>query len=176
MSRTSLVRAVALAAGLGLLGAASAVPASAQITFTPFVGSFYGLAKYFDDDIDLSVFGGSGTARFTSEQTNTAMFGARVSVPIGATLSVEGEFGYSSSDVRLTGEDAAGQGLDLSTNLKGNVIVGSLRGLIRPRRSNLHLIVGAAVVNHGGDAWDFSTNEKLTNVGGVRGFGLRAAV
>lgn len=146
------------------------------ITLTPYIGSYYGLSKFFDSDIDLAVFGGSGTARFTMEQTNTVMFGARISVPVGATLSIEGAGGYLSSDVRFTGEDAAAQGLDLSTNLTGNMMTGSLRAAYRPRRSNLSLIGGVAVVHHGGDAWDFDTNSKLTNIGGVVGFGLRANV
>lgn len=167
----------ALSLGVALVASFAARPAAAQgITFTPFVGSFYSLGKYFDADIDLGNFGGSGTANFTMEQTNTVAFGARLAFPIGATLSLEGEGTYSSSEVRFTGTDAAGPGVDLATNLKGSVITGSLRGVLRPRRSNLNLIAGVAVVSHGGDAWDFDTNDKLTNIGGVVGFGLRANV
>ncbi len=161
------------------LAATLLVPGSARaqgITFTPYIGSYYGLTKFFNDDIDLSNFGGTGTARFTMEQTNTVMFGARLSVPMGATFSIEGAGGYLSSDVRFVGKDAVAQGADLSTNLKGSMMTGSLRAVYRPRRSNLSLLGGVAVVHHGGDAWDFPTNEKLTNIGGVVGFGLRANV
>ncbi|MEO8295127.1 MAG: outer membrane beta-barrel protein [Gemmatimonadota bacterium] len=164
--------------GAGIVALCGVVtPAAAQgITFTPYVGSFYGLSKFFDSDVDLANFGGTGTARFTMQQTNTAMFGARLSLPVGATLSVEGAVGYLSSEVRFTGKDALGQGLDLATNQTGNIVVGSLRGVLRPRRSNLQLIGGLAAVHLGGDAWNFPTNEKLTNIGGVIGFGLRTAV
>ena len=171
------VRLVALSAGVALLAGLSSRPAGAQgITFTPFVGSFYSFSKYFDSDIDLSNFGGSGTANFTMEQTNTVAFGARLAFPIGATLSLEGEGTYSSSEVRFTGTEAFAPGVDLSTNLKGSVVTASLRGVYRPRRSNLNLIAGVAMVSHGGEAWDFDTNDKLTNIGGVLGFGLRTAV
>ncbi|HEV8123710.1 MAG TPA: hypothetical protein VGP80_05685 [Gemmatimonadales bacterium] len=171
------VRTSAVLAGLALAGTLTPRSAQAQgITFTPYVGSFYGLTKMFDSDVDLAVFGGSGTARFTVEQTNTVMFGARIGVPISSTISIEGQAGYLSSDVRLVGKDAIAQGLDLSTNLTGNVITGSVRAAYRPRRSNLSLIGGIAAVHHGGDAWDFPVNEKLTNIGGVVGFSLRAAV
>ncbi len=171
------VRIGVISAGLVTLSLLSARPGQAQgLTFTPYVGSFYGISKYFDNDIDLSNFGGTGTARFTMQQNNTAMFGARLSYPIGATLSLEGAVGYLSSEVRFTGKDAAGPGVDLATSLKGSMVVGSLRGVIRPRRSNLNLIAGLAAVHLGGKAWDFPSNEKLTNIGGVLGFGLRAAV
>jgi hypothetical protein len=168
---------VALSCTIAVAGITAARPLNAQgITFTPFVGSFYSLSKYFDSDIDLGNFGGSGTANFTMEQTNTVAFGARLSFPIGATLSLEGAGSYSSSEVRFTGTDAVGPGVDLATNLTGNVVTASLRGVFRPRRSNLNVIAGVAMVKHGGDAWDFDTNEKLTNIGGVLGFGIRAAV
>lgn len=174
------VRISVISAGLATLSLLGAKPAQAQgLTFTPYVGSFYAISKYFDSDIDLSNFGGTGTARFTMQQNNTAMFGARLSYPIGATLSVEGAVGYLSSEVRFTGKNAAGPDVDLATSLKGNMVIGSLRGVIRPRRSNLNLIAGLAVVHLGGKAWDpkdFPSNEKLTNIGGVLGFGLRAAV
>jgi hypothetical protein len=162
---------------MAVMAGVSARPAMAQgITFTPFVGSLYTLSKYFDADIDLGNFGGSGTANFTMEQTNTVAFGARLAFPVGATFSIEGAGSYSSSEVRFTGKDAAAPGVDLATNLKGSVITGSVRGVYRPRRRNLNLIGGLAVVHHGGDAWDFDTNETLTNIGGVLGFGLRAQV
>lgn len=171
------VRTSAVLAGLAL--AATLTPRSAQaqgITFTPFIGSYYSFSKFFNSDVDLSNFGGSGTARFTMEQENTAIFGARLAVPMGATLFIEGEAGYLKSNVRFVGKNAFGPGADLSTNLSGNMIAGSVRLGYRPRRSNLNILGGVAVVHHGGKAWDFPTNTKLTNIGGVVGFGLRAAV
>lgn len=172
MARPKFVRMAVIAGGLAL----AATAAQAQVTLTPFIGSFYGISKYFDADIDLSNFGGSGTARFTSEQTNTAAFGLRVGVGIGATLAVEGEFAYLNSDVRFTGKDAFANGVDLSTNFSGDVLAGSLRLVFKPRRSNLSFFAGPSVVNHSGDAWDFPANDKLTNVGGVVGASLRAQV
>jgi hypothetical protein len=170
------VRMMALGAGVMLAGMTSRPAAAQGITFTPFVGSFYALGKYFDDDVDLSVFGGTGTANFTVEQTNTVTFGARLSMPLGATFSIEGAGSYASSKVRLTGADFNGPGFDLATNLTGSVITGSLRGVFRPRRSNLNLIGGIAMVHHGGDAWDFDANTELTNIGGVVGFGIKSQV
>ena len=165
MARTpSLARFAALTAALTL--AASSV--QAQITLTPYVGSFYAVGKYLD----------FSNGSITAEQTNTAVFGGRLSFPIGAVLSIEGAFGYASSDVFLRVKngctDGSGGTWDCSTNFKGNVILGSARLQFRPRRSNLYGILGGAVVNHGGDAWK-GTNQ-LTDFGAVVGFGLRASV
>lgn len=150
-------------------------PRTAQaqgITFTPYVGSFYALSSFVDIDI--------GGEKLTVDQSNTAVFGARVSFPITGTMSLEGAFGYSKSDVilRITNScvDSSNTLFDCSTNFSGSVITGSGRILFRPRRSNLNFILGAAYVKHGGDAWDDPSTSETSDIGGVVGFGLRANI
>jgi hypothetical protein len=164
---------VALSAGMALLGGASAGSAAAQgITITPFVGSFYAVASFVEAE------NGAGE-EVTVDQANTAAFGARLSVPISGSLSVEGAFAYSKSDVILRVANSCTDGIslfDCSTNFSGSVIIGSGRILVRPRRSNLHGILGVTYVSHGGDAWDDPSTEETSDIGGVIGFGLRASV
>jgi hypothetical protein len=164
------------------LGIPAALSAQNRFEITPWIGSFFSVGDYFNDDFDLTVIGGTGTTNITVSQENTAMFGIRATVPVGPVLAVEGSFGFARSNVRFVIKDAlvdnAGNPLfDASTTGKGNIMIGSLRAVIRPRRSNLSLIVGAIVVKHGGKFWDNPTIDgKLTNFGGVAGIGLRANV
>jgi hypothetical protein len=164
------------------LAAPSLVAAQNRFEVTPWVGSFFSIADYYNDDFDLAIIGGTGTTKIVVSQENTAMFGLRASVPIGATLAMEGSFGFAQSNVRFVIEDAIvdinGDPIfDAATTGKGNVIIGSLRAVIKPRRSNLSLILGGIIVNHGGDFWDDPTiDASLTNFGGVVGIGLRANV
>lgn len=168
---------------LAALSASLAAPAglAAQNRFevTPWIGSYFTVADFYNDDFDLSNIPPlTGTTNITVTQENTAMYGLRVSVPVGATFAMEGSFGYARSNIRFIVKDPGQNGgFDFATNGKGNVIIGSLRAVIKPRRSNLSLILGGIVVNHGGDFWDDPTIDgKLTNFGGVAGIGLRANV
>jgi hypothetical protein len=170
------VRMLTLSAGVAGFAAAGARPVEAQgITFTPYVGSFYAVASFIEAETP------AGEA-ISVDQANTATFGARLSVPISGSLSVEGAFAYSKSDVILRVANsctdiATGTSLfDCSTNFSGSVIIGSGRLLVRPRRSNLYGILGVSYVNHGGDAWDDPSTEETSDIGGVVGFGLRASV
>jgi hypothetical protein len=45
-----------------------------------------------------------------------------------------------------------------------------------PRRSNLFLLAGPAIIRRGGDAWDGASGSDVTDFGGVVGFGIRANV
>jgi len=170
---------------LALLTLLAAAPATAVaqngFAITPWVGSYYALGKFFNDQFDLSTVGGTGTTNITVNQSNTVMVGVRATVPLGATLAAEGSFGYASSDVRFVVKDfivnSSGQPIfDASHNFNGNVMIGSARLVLKPRRSNLSLLAGAIIVHHGGDAWSDSTITKKTNFGGVVGLGLRANV
>lgn len=168
------VRTLVIVAGLALAGTAIPHAAQAQgITFTPYVGSFFAATSFVKTD------NGAGET-VTVDQSNTAVFGARVSFPLTGTLAVEGAFGYSSSDVilRVTNScvDINATLFDCSTNFKGSVITGSGRILFKPRRSNLHLIVGGSYVKHGGKAWDDPGTSETGNFGGVVGVGLRASI
>ena len=164
-TKRSVVRAVALIGGLSLLASS----AWAQITLTPYAGSFYGFGKL------VNILNGT----LTAEQTNTAVFGARLSFPIGAVFSVEGAAAYANSDVLLRIPDdcvsnSTGGTFDCSTSFTGSAILGSVRMLFRPRRSNLNFLAGVAVASHGGEAWKGLNG--TTDFGGVVGFGLRASI
>lgn len=168
---------LALAAIAACFVLPSAAAAQNKFSVTPWVGSYFAISKFYDDDLDLTVIGGTGTAAIDVSQNNTAMFGLRVSVPIGATLAAEGSFGYAKSDVFFRIEDPQGTGFDLSNTESGSVIIGSVRAVIKPRRSNLSIVLGGILVNHGGSFWDDpSFDGKKTSFGGVVGFGLRANV
>jgi hypothetical protein len=166
------VRTSAVLAGLALAGTLTPRSAQAQgITFTPYVGSFYALTSFVDEKINGET--------LTIDQANTAVFGARLTLPIGGTLSVEGAFGYAKSDVTLRITNSCTNGVntfDCSTNFKGNVITGSGRLLFRPRRANIWAILGGSYIKHGGKAWDDSSTPETGDIGGVLGFGMRAVI
>ncbi|MEP7325386.1 MAG: hypothetical protein ABI836_05495, partial [Gemmatimonadota bacterium] len=168
------VRTFAVLAGLALAGALTPRPSQAQgISFTPYVGSFYALKSF----VDVTPQGGS---HITIDQSNTAVFGARLTLPIGGTLSVEGAFGYAKSDVILREADAcvdpANFQVDCSTNFSGNIITGSGRLLFKPRRANIWAILGGSYIKHSGKAWDDSSTPETGDIGGVVGFGMRAVI
>lgn len=179
---SSVRRRLSLAMIAAALAAPTLVAAQNRFEITPWVGSYFTIVDFYNDDFDLANIGGTGTTPIIVSQENTAMFGIRASVPIGATLAAEGSFGFAQSNVRFIIKDAIvdvnGNPLfDALTTGKGNVIIGSLRAVIKPRRSNLSLILGGIIVNHGGDFWDDpSIDGKLTSFGGVIGIGLRANV
>ncbi len=166
---------LALAAIVTCFVLPSAAAAQNKFSVTPWVGSYYAFSKFYDNDL-------SGGLRVSVNQTNTAMFGIRATIPVSPTIAAEGSFGYAKSAVNFRIEEfltdtISGQTFDLATAFKGSVIIGSVRAVIRPRRSNLSVILGAIIVNHGGEAWQDSTLDgKKTSFGGVVGFGLRANV
>lgn len=157
-----------------VLGVVSSVPAamSAQqrAEITPFVASYYGLTH-----LATGTNGTTGNS-FKFDQSNAFAFGARVTLPVGGRLSLEGEFTYSLSGVRFTENNLIGPGLDGGLAQDGNIIFGSVRGVISPRRSNLFLLAGPAIIKRGGDAWSGSKSSDVTDFGGVLGLGFRANV
>lgn len=157
-----------------VLGAVALIPAAAsaqqRTEFTPFVASYYGLTHL-----------ASGTNpttgnSFTFDQSNAFAFGGRITLPVGGRLSVEGEFTFATSGVRFTEKDGIAPGLDGGAAQDGNIIYGSVRGVISPRRSNLYILAGPAIVKRGGDAWKGVKSSDITDFGGVVGFGFRANV
>lgn len=173
---TSVRQRLAAAALLVAATVPSVLSAQNKFSVTPWVGSFFSIADYYNDEFDLTVIGGTGTTTITVSQENTAMFGLRVSLPVSATIAAEGSFGFAQSNVRFVIEDAFAP-FDAATTDKGSVMIGSLRAVIRPRRSNLSLVLGGIVVHHGGDFWDDpALDGKLTNFGAVAGIGFRANV
>lgn len=181
MLLTSSVRQrLALALVAVTLALPSAAAAQNKFSVTPWIGSYYGFGKFFNNNISLDSIGiGTGLRKVTVSQANTAMFGIRATVPVSATVAAEGSFGYASSDVQFIIKNPSGVsgGFDAVTTKKGNVIIGSVRLVFKPRRSNLSLIAGGVLVNHGGDFWsDSLLDGKKTSFGGVAGIGLRANV
>ena len=127
MFLTSSVRRAALA--LAVLAMPAALQAQNKFEFTPWIGSYFAMTDFYNDDFDLTNIGGTGTTNITVNQENTAMFGLRASIPVGATLAAEGSFGFARSNARLVIKDAFG-GLDGATTGKSNVIIGSLRAVM----------------------------------------------
>lgn len=182
MSVPSSVSRLAVMAFLAGAAAPTVLAAQNRLEVTPWIGSYYAISPFYDDEIDLSVIGGSGTTNIKVSQDNTVMFGLRAAVPVSGTIAAEASFGFARSNVSFVIKDAitdsAGTPIfDAASYGKSNVMIGSLRAVIKPRRSNLSIILGAIVVNHGGDFWDDDALDgKFTSFGGVVGLGLRANV
>jgi hypothetical protein len=159
-----------------LLGTTLATPraasAQAKLEVTPFLGSFYALAKMCTDcnaDNDGS--------NFEGRQLNSAAFGGRVTYWISRTIGVEGSFGYAPS--RVEEREDSPQGFSAAASAKGSIMLANGRFLFRPARTNLHFILGGGIVTRGGDLWKLlkdNQGTKLTSVGAVLGMGVRASV
>jgi hypothetical protein len=162
-----------IATGALALGVVALVPgavrAQQRTEITPFVASYYHLTHV------ASGTTGAGND-FNIDQKNAVAFGGRITVPIGGRVAVEGEFTFATSGLAATEKDAFGPGLDGGLSQDGNIIYGSLRAVISPRRSNLYLLAGPAIVKRGGDAWKGVKSSDITDFGGVVGFGFRANV
>lgn len=170
MSLLSSVRA-RLSAALAVTALAAPAGLAAQVEFTPFVASYYGVTHLGEGDNGL--FAGNP---FTIDQNNAFSLGGRIKFPLGATWAIEGEFAYTMSGLSVTEEDGVASGIDGGISQDGNILFGSVRGVFTPRRSNLFLLVGPAVVKRGGDAWDGVDASDITDFGGVVGIGIRANV
>jgi hypothetical protein len=99
---------------------------------------------------------------------------------IQPSLGVEAEGVYTWSGVRIFFDDPQSPG---SFSLNATLLAASGRILYRPARTNFHVFGGAGIVHRAGDFWDFleanvfgAPIDKLTTIGGVVGFGVRAAV
>ena len=162
---------LALAAVAACLALPSVARAQLRTEITPFVASYYGLTH---------IATGTGLFNvgvpFTIDQQNAAAFGLRITIPVGARLALEGEFSYATSGVSATEDTLFGPGLDGGLSQNGNIIFGSVRAVFTPRRSNLFLLAGPAIVKRGGDAWEGIDSGDITDFGGVVGFGVRANV
>jgi hypothetical protein len=169
MRGKTVVRHVAIA-GLVLATVAAPAAAQAKLEFTPFFGSYYGV-QTITDDVDND---GSG---FRLKQIPAASLGAQLTYWFTPTIGIEGAGTYSWSGVRLFSPDGGGAGFSLG----GNVLLASGRMLYRPPRSNFHLLGGLGFISRSGDIWDlldqnFGGLGGLSTIGGVLGFGARAAV
>lgn len=158
----------AMALGVSAL-APSAASAQQRIELTPFVASYYHLTHLSEGDA-----GPISGNPFTIDQKNAFAFGGRITLPMGARFAVEGEFAYSMSGVTIEEDDIGGNNINGGISQDGSIIYGSVRAVVSPRRSNLFLLAGPAVISRGGDAWDGV--DETTDFGGVVGFGFRANV
>lgn len=157
-----------MALGVSAL-APSAASAQQRIELTPFVASYYHLTHLSEGDA-----GPISGNPFTIDQKNAFAFGGRITLPMGARFAVEGEFAYSMSGVTIEEDDIGGNNINGGISQDGSIIYGSVRAVVSPRRSNLFLLAGPAVISRGGDAWDGV--DETTDFGGVVGFGFRANV
>lgn len=168
------IRGTVAMAGLVVVGAVvmpSAAQAQAKFELTPFVGSFYPLAKMCTDCNHNN----DGT-NFQGRILNSAAVGGRLSYWVSNNIGIEGSFGWTPSRLEER-EDSAGFGNAVSA--KGHVLLASGRVLFRPQRTNLHFIVGGGIVTRGGEVWSrlkTTNGTKLTSPAGILGIGVRASV
>jgi hypothetical protein len=157
-----------------LAGTALTVPgaarAQAKVELSPFIGSFYPLAKMCTDC-------GNDASNVRGRLTNSAAIGARVSYSVSRTMGIEVSGAFTPSRVELSAQDTTG--FAIAASAKGTALLASGRVLFRPARTNLFFIVGGGIVHRGGDQWKLqhdSVGTKLTSVAGILGLGVRAAV
>ena len=172
MSTIMSARTWRLTAGLvlTLLPAAHNALAQGRLELTPFGASYYALAHLAtatdpNNGNDIRI-----------DQTNAFAVGARLTVPVSSRIAVEGEFTFTMSGIRFTEDDLFGPGINGGVAQDGNIIYGSARLVLSPRRSNLFILAGPAIVRRGGDAWEGADGSDVTDFGGVVGFGIRANV
>jgi hypothetical protein len=147
-----------------VVGAALPGSLAAQVEFTPFFASYYAVTKL-DDAV-------AGNSNVSEKQFAAPAFGARLAFWLGSSFGIEGAGSFAFSGTRFVSSNAGAVGASLS----GTLITGTARILYRPPRTNFHMLVGGGIVSRGGDTWDFAFIEKKTNIGGVVGFGVRAAI
>lgn len=165
-------RTVAIA-GVVLAGAVmtpQAARAQAKFELTPFVGSFYPLAKMCSDC-------NNDGSNVRGQLLNSAVLGGRLTYWFSPTMGFEASGAYTPSRVQVSAADTTG--FVLGASAKGNVLLMSGRLLFRPARTNLHFIVGGGIVHRGGNVWSTahdSAGTKITSPAGILGIGVRAAV
>lgn len=166
------IRGIVAIAGVVLAGAGvtpTTARAQAKFELTPFVGSYYPLAKVCTNC-------DSSGSNLNGRQVNAAAIGGRLTYWLSRTVGIEGSFGYTPSRIEVRIDSA---GFGAASSAKGHVLLASGRLLFRPARTNLHFILGGGIVTRGGAAWTTAhTNKgtKLTSVGGVLGVGVHASV
>lgn len=164
-------------AGATAVAVPSVLHAQGKIELTPFVGSYYALAKMCSDCEN-----NGSTIKVTAHQLSAAALGARLSYWISNTMGIEGAFAYTPSQAE---ERFQVSDFGLGVSGKGRIIQASGRVLFRPQRTNLHFTVGAGIVSRGDTVWQAfqfrsdspdSVGAKLTSVAGILGVGVRASV
>lgn len=164
--------AVAIA-GL-VLASAVVIPgtarAQAKFELTPFLGSFYPLAKMCTDC-------NKDGSNVRGQQLSSVVLGGRLTYWFSPTMGFEANGAYTPSRIQVSASDTTG--FVFGASAKGSMLLMSGRLLFRPARTNLHFIVGAGIVHRGGNVWSTahdSAGTKTTSPAATLGIGVRAAV
>jgi len=149
-------RATVLAAlALFALAVRPALAQQVMVDINPFGGIYFPISDLVEED------------GVTGKQKLGPLFGARVTVWLNESFGVEGGFAYA-----ITDAEAEEAGVTLEED--ANVMLGTLKGLYQFAPSPtapfmLHVGAGAALIMHGGDAYE--DLEGTTDIGGTVIFG-----
>jgi hypothetical protein len=130
------------------------------IQIEPYVGIFVPLADLIDEE--------RTGVRFVASQEEAFALGGRAMLALGGAMGVEGNFLYAWSDVDTVSAgtgSASEQAYTWAADLR-------LHLTLLPGPVALHLTGGAALVGHGGDAWQDVVDGDW-NVAGAGGLGLK---
>ncbi len=170
---TKRIRGAVAIAGLVVASAVvtpGAARGQAKFELTPFVGSFYPLAKMCTDC-------NNNSTNIRGQLLSSAVVGGRLTYWFSHTMAFEASGAYTPSRIQVSAQDTTG--FVLGASAKGNVLLMSGRLLYRPARTNLHFIIGGGIVHRGGNVWSTahdSSGTKVTSPAGILGIGVRAAV
>lgn len=159
--------------GLVVTGAVvtpSAARAQAKFELTPFLGSFYPLAKMCSDC-------NKDGSNVRGQQLSSVVVGGRLTYWFSPTLGFEANGAYAPSRIQVSAQDTTG--FVFGASAKGSMLMMGGRLLYRPARTNLHFIIGAGIVHRGGNVWSTahdSAGTKVTSPAATLGVGVRAAV
>ncbi len=138
-------------------GAAAQLPG---IEIEPYVGIFVPLSDLVDEE--------STGVRFVASQNEAFALGGRAMLALGGAMGFEGNFLYAWSDVD-TISSGTGGGSETAYTWAADA---RLHYTLLPGKVSLHFTGGAAIVGHGGDAWQDVVDGDW-NVAGVGGVGVK---
>ncbi len=149
--------------------ATQSLAAQRRVQVTPFVAAYYSareLGKYVAPDT-------SGTGvKGQVLQTSSPAIGVSVGMMLSDVLGMEVSGAYAFSNARVQACDPSK--FCLYQDQGGTLMVTSLAGRYRPRRSNFEGLAGLSMVIRGGDIW--SGRSSNTSLGGMLGAGVVAQV
>ncbi len=136
------------------------MPARAQTTvdLTIAAGSYYAISALRED----------ASMGIEERQENMPAVGGGVTVMFTPSFGIEGSFLYTKSGTIVSGAS--------NQNFSGNLIFADGRIRFAAPRTNLYGVLGAGIVSRSGSAWPSADFANLTDVQGLAGVGVRAAV
>lgn len=152
-----------LAIGVALLLPTGVAAQRPGIQIEPYVGIFVPLSDLIDEQ--------TTGVRFVASQKEAFALGGRAMLALGGAMGFEGNFLYTWSDVD-TVSTGTGTGSQSAYTWAADV---RLHFTLLPGQVSLHVTGGAALVGHGGDAWQDVVDGDW-NVAGVGGVGLKFAL